>query len=110
MILAYLRSHDVLIHRDVSSGVRVLVEGSIPSLNLTDLNTTLQAVTYQANEHPGYEPQYVTPWVCSTRCLKIYSASVERCRDDDTIPTTVDTRRHCEIVLRVCNNLLQPEM
>ena len=30
-----------------------------------------------------------------------------RCRDD-TVPKTVDTRRHCKVGLRACNNLLQP--
>ena len=29
------------------------------------------------------------------------------CRDD-TMPKTVDTRRHCKEDLRECNNLLQP--
>ena len=28
------------------------------------------------------------------------------CRDD-TVPKTVDTRRHCEVDLRACNNLPQ---
>ena len=30
-----------------------------------------------------------------------------RCRDD-TVPKTVDTRSHCKVWLRACNNLLQP--
>ena len=30
-----------------------------------------------------------------------------RCRDD-TVPKTVDTRRHCKVGLRACNNLPQP--
>ena len=30
-----------------------------------------------------------------------------RCRDD-TVPKTVDTRRHCKVWLRACNNLPQP--
>ena len=34
--------------------------------------------------------------------------SVEiRCRDD-TVPKTVDTRSHCKVWLRACNNLPQP--
>ena len=31
-----------------------------------------------------------------------------RCRDD-TVPKTVDTRSHCKVWLRACNNLLQPQ-
>ena len=27
---------------------------------------------------------------------------------DDTVPKTVDTRSHCKVWLRACNNLLQP--
>ena len=30
-----------------------------------------------------------------------------RCRDD-TVPKTVDTRKHCKVGLRACNNLPQP--
>ena len=30
-----------------------------------------------------------------------------RCRDD-TVPKTVDTRSHCKVWLRACNNLPQP--
>ena len=30
-----------------------------------------------------------------------------RCRDD-TMPKTVDTRKHCKVGLRACNNLPQP--
>ena len=30
-----------------------------------------------------------------------------RCRDD-TMPKTVDTRSHCKVRLRACNNLPQP--
>ena len=30
-----------------------------------------------------------------------------RCRDD-TVPKTVDTRQHCKVGLRACNNLPQP--
>ena len=30
-----------------------------------------------------------------------------RCRDD-TVPKTVDTRNHCKVWLRACNNLPQP--
>ena len=30
-----------------------------------------------------------------------------RCRDD-TVPKTVDTRSHCKVRLRACNNLPQP--
>ena len=30
------------------------------------------------------------------------------CRDD-TVPKTVDIRRHCEVDLRACNNLSQPQ-
>ena len=30
-----------------------------------------------------------------------------RCRDD-TMPKTVDTRKHCKVGLRACNNLQQP--
>ena len=30
-----------------------------------------------------------------------------RCRDD-TVPKTVDTRSHCKVGLRACNNLPQP--
>ena len=33
--------------------------------------------------------------------------SVKRCRDD-TVPKTVDTRSHCKVWLRACNNLPQP--
>ena len=32
----------------------------------------------------------------------------ERCRDD-TVPKTVDTRSHCKVWLRACNNLPQPQ-
>ena len=31
-----------------------------------------------------------------------------RCRDD-TVPKTVDTRKHCKVGLRTCNNLPQPQ-
>ena len=31
-----------------------------------------------------------------------------RCRDD-TVPKTVDTRSHCKVWLRACNNLPQPQ-
>ena len=31
-----------------------------------------------------------------------------RCRDD-TVPKTVDTRKHCKVGLRACNNLPQPQ-
>ena len=31
-----------------------------------------------------------------------------RCRDD-TVPKTVDTRSHCKVRLRACNNLPQPQ-
>ena len=32
-----------------------------------------------------------------------------RCRDD-TVPKTVDTRKHCKVGLRACNNLPQPPL
>ena len=45
----------------------------------------------------------------SVRLLQ-YNTSVKieiRCRDD-TVPKTVDTRSHCKVWLRACNNLPQP--
>ena len=42
----------------------------------------------------------------SETSVKIIKNEV-RCRDD-TVPKTVDTRRHCKIGLRACNNLPQP--
>ena len=35
------------------------------------------------------------------------SVKIIRCRDD-TMPKTVDTRSHCKVRLRACNNLPQP--
>ena len=43
--------------------------------------------------------------MCETS-VKIIKNEV-RCRDD-TVPKTVDTRKHCKVGLRACNNLPQP--
>ena len=38
----------------------------------------------------------------------IYKCKIEiRCRDD-TVPKIVDTRSHCKVWLKACNNLPQP--
>ena len=42
----------------------------------------------------------------SETSVKIIKNEV-RCRDD-TVPKTVDTRKHCKVGLRACNNLPQP--
>ena len=42
----------------------------------------------------------------SQTSVKVIRNEVE-CRDG-TVPKTVDTRRHCEVDLRACNNLPQP--
>ena len=42
----------------------------------------------------------------SETSVKIIKNEV-RCRDD-TVPKTVDTRMHCKVGLRACNNLPQP--
>ena len=42
----------------------------------------------------------------SETSVKIIKNEV-RCRDD-TMPKTVDTRKHCKVGLRACNNLPQP--
>ena len=42
----------------------------------------------------------------SITSVKIIKNEV-RCRDD-TVPKTVDTRKHCKVGLRACNNLPQP--
>ena len=51
---------------------------------------------------------------CRLPCLwleKMSETSVKiinvRCRDD-TVPKTIDTRKHCKVGLRACNNLPQP--
>ena len=54
----------------------------------------------------GFECEYngvCTPMYTSVKSLKMKL----RCRDD-TMPKTVDTRSHCKVWLRACNNLLQP--
>ena len=41
-------------------------------------------------------------------CTSVKIIKIEiRCRDD-TVPKTVDTRSHCKVWLRACNNLPQP--
>ena len=47
----------VFVYRNVSSGTRVLVEDSVPSLTPDDLRTILHSVMYQANEEPGFSPR-----------------------------------------------------
>ena len=42
----------------------------------------------------------------SETSVKIIKNEV-RCRDD-TVPKTIDTRKHCKVGLRACNNLPQP--
>ena len=42
----------------------------------------------------------------SETSVKIIKNEV-RCRDD-TVPKTLDTRKHCKVGLRACNNLLRP--
>ena len=42
----------------------------------------------------------------SESSVKIIKNEV-RCRDD-TVPKTVDTRKHCKVGLRACNNLPRP--
>ena len=44
--------------------------------------------------------------ICIYTSVKIIKNEV-RCRDD-TVPKTVDTRKHCKVGLRACNNLPQP--
>ena len=44
----------------------------------------------------------------SETSVKIIKNEV-RCRDD-TVPKTVDTRKHCKVGLRACNNLPQPPL
>ena len=51
--------------------------------------------------------------MCSVESAGPYCTSVKiiknevRCRDD-TVPKTVDTRKHCKVGLRACNNNPQP--
>ena len=64
------------------------------------------AIPYQATIHV-----YSSLSLCRSPCLKKTSVKIikneVRCRDD-TMPKTVDTRRHCKVGLRACNNLPQP--
>ena len=45
-------------------------------------------------------------YMFTSTSVKIIKNEV-RCRDD-TVPKTVDTRKHCKVGLRACNNLPQP--
>ena len=53
---------------------------------------------YPRDLHAALKVQYTS--------VKIIKNEV-RCRDD-TVPKTVDTRKHCKIGLRACNNLPKP--
>ena len=46
-------------------------------------------------------------YMFTSTSVKIIKNEV-RCRDD-TVPKTVDTRKHCKVGLRACNNLPQPQ-
>jgi hypothetical protein len=66
-----------VIGRNVSSGTRVLVEDSVPSLTPDDLRTILHSVMYQANEEPGFSPRDVCliaqdPVYDTTACVTLY--------------------------------------
>ena len=43
-----------------------------------------------------------------TSVINITSVKIEVGCRDDTVPKTVDTRRHCKVGLKACNNLPQP--
>ena len=43
-----------------------------------------------------------------SRSLFITSVKINEGRDD-TVPKTVDTRKHCKVELIACNNLLPPQ-
>ena len=80
----------------------------------------LRPRTYVVSEHHNLHIPHVHAHAIQTRCRlpclwleKMSETSVKiiknevRCRDD-TVPKTVDTRKHCKVGLRACNNLLQP--
>ena len=55
-----------------------------------------------------YTRHQVNDAIALSQTLHVYKCKNEiRCRDD-TVPKTVDTRSHCKVWLRACNNLPQP--
>ena len=69
---------------------------------------SLSQLPIAARAHVTYVRKYtyVNMEKMSETSVKIIKNEV-RCRDD-TVPKTVDTRKHCKVGLRACNNLPQP--
>ena len=67
---------------------------------------TAEGTEYQHTYSSSSNTLQVVIYTCIYTSIKIIKNEVG-CRDD-IVPKTGDTRRHCEVELTVCNNLLQP--
>ena len=56
---------------------------------------------------PGYKSLIIPP-LRDMAGIYVYIIKNEVRYSDDTVPKTVDTRKHCKVGLRACNNLPQP--
>ena len=78
-------------------GLRKIVACSHSSSQCLLVSTVFGMVS---SLHPTFFNDFYT-------CILLYKCKI-RCRDD-TVPKTVDTRKHCKVWLRACNNLPQPQ-
>ena len=61
----------------------------------------------QETECVGYQTSFFITLRCKVCPIQHKYKNEVGCRDD-TVPKTVDTRKHCKVGLRACNNLPQP--